>query len=396
MVPGMATDSATLDRRQTVRRRSPPPDAPEIASPAAPIARGMGLDQPFFDDKNRAFWILQTIGWSGYFFLRTLSGIANNLGWMLLVHTLLLTATGYSLTLLLASLFRRLIKMRPIWTLVLSFAAVAIASMTFSVIETWSVSTFLKPNMRPVGVEYLGAILLNFSLLAAWTALYYGINYFLLLEEQIDQRERLENQASSAQLAMLRYQLNPHFLFNTLNSISTLVLLKQTERANAMLARLSSFLRYTLVNEPTAKVTLAQEVETLKLYLEIEKMRFEDRLRPHFRIESDTIGARLPSLLLQPLIENAIKYAVTPSENGADIWITAQREGQAVRIEVADNGNADSGELAGSPSTGVGLANIRDRLSQAYGAAHRFETRKNERGGFSVILEIPYETGETA
>ena len=126
---------------------------------------------------------------------------------------------------------------------------------------------------------------------------------------------------------MLRYQLNPHFLFNTLNSISTLVLLKQTERANAMLARLSSFLRYTLVNEPTAKVTLAQEVETLKLYLEIEKMRFEDRLRPHFRIESETIGARLPSLLLQPLIENAIKYAVTPSENGADIWITARARG---------------------------------------------------------------------
>jgi sensor histidine kinase YesM len=392
----MATDSATLDRRQTVRRRSPPSNAPEIASPAAPIARGMGLDQPFFDDKNRAFWILQTIGWSGYFFLRTLSGIANNLGWMLLVHTLLLTATGYSLTLLMASLFRRLIKMKPVWTLVLSFAAVAIASMTFSVIETWSVSTFVKPNMRPIGVEYLGAILLNFALLAAWTALYYGINYFLLLEEQIDQRERLENAASSAQLAMLRYQLNPHFLFNTLNSISTLVLLKQTERANAMLARLSSFLRYTLVNEPTSKVTLAQEVETLKLYLEIEKMRFEDRLRPHFRIESETIGARLPSLLLQPLIENAIKYAVTPSEHGADIWLTAMREGQAVRIEVADNGNGDGAELAASPSTGVGLANIRDRLSQAYGGVNRFETRKNDRGGFSVIIEIPYETGETA
>jgi signal transduction histidine kinase len=392
----MATDSATLDRRQMVRRRSPPPDAPEIASPAAPIARGMGLDQPFFDDKNRAFWILQTIGWSGYFFLRTISGFAAGIGWMLLVHTLLLTATGYSLTLLMASLYRRVIKMRPLWTVVLSLAAVIVASGAFSIIETWSVATFLKPDMRPQGIAYLTALSLDFILLAAWTALYYGINYFLLLEEQIDQRERLESQASSAQLAMLRYQLNPHFLFNTLNSISTLVLLKQTERANAMLARLSSFLRYTLVNEPTAKVTLAQEVETLKLYLEIEKMRFEDRLRPHFKIESETIGARLPSLLLQPLFENAIKYAVTPSENGADIWLTAVREGQAVRIEVADNGNGDGADVAASPSTGVGLANIRDRLSQAYGAAHRFETRKNDKGGFSVILEIPYETGETA
>jgi two-component system, LytTR family, sensor kinase len=394
-IPGaMATDSATLKRRAGTPRRVA--EAPKIQSPAEPIVRGMGFDQPFFDDKNRAFWILQTIGWSGYFFLRSLSGFANSMGWMLLVHTLLLTATGYSLTLLMASLYRRLIKMQPLWTLILSLGTVAIAAGIFSVIETWSYATFLKPGARPVGVEYFGAILLDFSLLAAWTALYYGINYFLLLEDQIRQRERLEGQASSAQLAMLRYQLNPHFLFNTLNSISTLVLLKQTERANAMLARLSSFLRYTLVNEPTAKVTLAQEVETLKLYLEIEKMRFEDRLRPHFRIEPETIGARLPSLLLQPLIENAIKYAVTPAENGGDIWITASQEGQAVRIEVADNGNGDGAELAGSPSTGVGLANIRDRLSQAYGPAHRFDTRQNERGGFSVIIEIPFETGDQA
>src|SRR6476620_11182618 len=388
----MATDSATLDRRAATPRRVA--DPPKIQYPAEPIARGMGLDRPFFDDKNRAFWILQSIGWSGYFFLRSMSGFANSMGWMWLIHTLLLTATGYSLTLLMASLFRRLIKMTPVWTLVLSLAAVMLASMAFSVIETWSYATFLKPNAKPVGVEYLGAILLNFSLLAAWAALYYGINYYILLEEQITQRERLEGQASSAQLAMLRYQLNPHFLFNTLNSISTLVLLKQTERANAMLALLASFLRYTLANEATAKVTLAQEVETLKLYLEIEKMRFEDRLRPHFRIESETIGARLPSLLLQPLIENAIKYAVTPAENGADIWLTASREGQAVRIEVADNGNGDGSEIAASPSTGVGLANIRDRLSQAYGAAHRFETKQNDHGGFSVIVEIPFETGE--
>jgi len=389
----MATDSATL-RETTARQRAAAPEYSANQSPAAPIVRGIGLDRPFFDDKNRAFWVLQSIGWTGYFLLRTLSGFANSMGWMWIVHTLLLTVTGFSLTLLMATIFRRLIRMRPLWTLILSLAAVAVASGAFSVIETWSYATFLKPQSRPVGFEYFGAILLNFSLLAAWAALYYGINYFLLLENEIDQRERLESQASSAQLAMLRYQLNPHFLFNTLNSISTLVLLKQTERANAMLARLSSFLRYTLVNEPTAKVTLAQEVETLKLYLEIEKMRFEDRLRPHFRIEPETIGARLPSLLLQPLMENAIKYAVTPRENGADIWLNATHAGPRVRIEVADNGKGGAVEIAASPSTGVGLANIRDRLSQAYGSDHRFEAKENERGGFSVIIEIPYETGD--
>ena len=360
--------------------------------PAGPILETVKLDSPFFDDKNRAFWVLQSAGWTGYFILRSLSGIANSMGLMFLVHTLLLTATGYSLTLLMGSLYRRLIQMRPLWTAALSLGTVVIAAAVFSFIETWSNATFVRPDARPVGIEYLGAILLDFALLAAWSALYYGINYYLLLEEEIEQREAMESQASSAQLAMLRYQLNPHFLFNTLNSISTLVLLRQTERANAMLSRLSSFLRYTLINEPTAQVTLAQEVETLKLYLEIEKMRFEDRLRPHFRIDAETIGARLPSLLLQPLVENAIKYAVTPSEEGADIWITASREGRCVRIEVADSGAGPGAHSMSTESTGVGLANIRDRLTQAYGPGHGFVSRLNDKGGFSVIVEIPSES----
>lgn len=380
------TGGATLAAPPSVTRRP--------KGPARPILAGVGLDGPFFDDKNRAFWVLQSIGWSGYFILRSLTGIANSMGAMFVVHTLLLTATGYSVTLLMASLYRRLIVMRALWTVFISLLTVMLASAAFSFIETWSFATFVHPDARPAGVEFFGAIILDFSLLAAWSALYYGINYYLLLEEEIDQRSRLENQASSAQLAMLRYQLNPHFLFNTLNSISTLVLLKQTERANAMLARLASFLRYTLANEPTAQVTLAQEVETLKLYLEIEKMRFEDRLRPHFRIEAETIGARLPSLLLQPLLENAIKYAVTPSEEGADIWVTATREGRAVRIEVADSGPGTGAGLFSGHSTGVGLTNIQDRLAQAYGPGHGFTTRANDRGGFSVILEIPLDPAD--
>jgi sensor histidine kinase YesM len=390
----MASDGAALTaERPAVEPRSQAPPRPRALAPrSGRLAHSVGLDVPFFADKNRAFWILQSAGWSGYFVLRTLSGLANAVPAMFVVHTLLLTATGYSLTLLMASLFRRLITMRALYTVILSLAAVFVASAAFSVIETWSHATFVSPGARPVGVKWFGAILLNFALLAAWAALYYGINYYLLLEEEIDQREKLEGQASSAQLAMLRYQLNPHFLFNTLNSISTLVLLKQTERANAMLARLSSFLRYTLANEPTAKVTLAQEVETLKLYLEIEKMRFEDRLRPKFRIDAATIGARLPSLLLQPLIENAIKYAVTPSETGADIWISATREGNRVRIEVADNGSGGADALVATQSTGVGLANTKDRLAQAYGQAHSFTTRTNEHGGFSVTVEIPLDS----
>uniref|UniRef100_UPI001576897B sensor histidine kinase n=1 Tax=Sphingomonas bacterium TaxID=1895847 RepID=UPI001576897B len=197
-------------------------------------------------------------------------------------------------------------------------------------------------------------------------------------------------------LAMLRYQLNPHFLFNTLNSISTLVLLKQTERANAMLSRLASFLRYTLVSEPEGEVTVTQEVETLKLYLGIEKMRFEDRLRPHFEVDPGAADALLPSLLLQPLVENAIKYGVTPMEEGADIAVTAERHGNRVHIRVSDTGpgsNLSEAMARATASTGVGLANIRDRLAQAYAQDHRFDVQAGEEG-FAVTIEIPYRTAD--
>ncbi|MDP8994440.1 MAG: histidine kinase [Pseudomonadota bacterium] len=348
--------------------------------------------QPFFQDKNRAFWILQSAGWGGYFILRTLSGIANAMGWSFVLHTALLTATGYSITLLMAAAYRRLIRLRPIVTWAVSVVIVIIAAAAFSAIETWSHATFLQPGSRPEGIRFFGAILLTFTLLVAWSALYYSINYYLMLEQQTDRLLRLEHQASSAQLAMLRYQLNPHFLFNTLNSISTLVLLKQTDRANAMLSRLSSFLRYTLVNEPTGMVTIAQEIETLKLYLEIEKMRFEDRLRPHFHIDRQVERALIPSLLLQPLVENAIKYAVTPQEEGADISIEAHLNVDRVVITVSDTGpGAQDHWVRAQQSTGVGLANIRDRLAQAYGDNHRFDTHSDIQGGFRVIIEIPYQ-----
>ncbi|SDC23487.1 Histidine kinase-, DNA gyrase B-, and HSP90-like ATPase [Sphingomonas sp. YR710] len=353
--------------------------------------------EPFFEDKNRAFWILQSAGWSGYFVLRTLGGLANAMGLLFVVPTALTTATGYSLTLLMASAYRRLIRQQPIITWGVSIVILVLAAACFSSIETWAHATFYQPRKMPEGIEFFGAILLDFSLLAAWSALYYGINFFLLLEEQSSRVERLESQASSAQLAMLRYQLNPHFLFNTLNSISTLVLLKETQRANAMLSRLSSFLRYTLANEPSGYVSLAQEVETLKLYLDIEKMRFEDRLRAHFDIDPAAASARLPSLLLQPLVENAIKYAVTPLEEGADISVEARLIGvdgdRRVLITVTDTGpGLNDGPVRPTYSTGVGLANIRDRLAQAYGADQRFEVQTERDEGFGVMIEIPFQT----
>ncbi|TYC89908.1 sensor histidine kinase [Novosphingobium sp. BW1] len=363
---------------------------------------------PFFANKDKAFWRLQTAGWAGAMLLRTMSMIANNQPLTSLVLVLIQTITGFSISLVLSVIYRGLIARRPIITWGLTAVILTFAVSLHAFIDAWVWSLWRTDSDASFTQLFLGVLYIDATLLGAWSALYYAINFYLQVEEQNDQLIRLESQATSAQLAMLRYQLNPHFLFNTLNSISTLVLLKQTEPANAMLSRLSSFLRYTLVNKPSARVTVAQEVETLKLYLDIERMRFEERLRTTFTIDPATEKCLLPSLLLQPLVENAIKYAVSPQESGAEITIATQLIGPTLRITVSDTGpglqsattdNRLSGMTydGGEPvSTGVGLSNIRDRLDQAYGEDHRFETLEPVEGGFAVLIEMPAERRDEA
>jgi len=363
---------------------------------------------PFFANKNQAFWRLQAVGWGGALLLRAMSSIANGQPASFLVLVLIATVTGFSISLILSVIYRLLISQRALVTWGVTALVLPVAVTLYAFIDAWVIGLYRPESGASFAQLLIGVFYLDMTLLAAWSALYYAINFYLQIEEQNDQLIRLENQATQAQLAMLRYQLNPHFLFNTLNSISTLVLLKQTEPANAMLSRLSAFLRYTLVNEPAGRVTVVQEVETLKLYLDIERMRFEERLRTTFNIDDSTRAGLLPSLLLQPLVENAIKYAVGTQESGAEITITTQLVGSLLRITVSDTGpglqntaadNRLSGVTfdGGEPvSTGVGLANIRDRLAQAYGDRHRFEIIDPPEGGFTVLIEIPFERREPA
>ena len=351
---------------------------------------------PFFGNKNRAFWRLQFMGWGGAMLLRAMSSIANAQPWSFLVIVVIATITGFSISLILSVIYRALINRRPIVTWGVTAIAMSVAVGLYAFIDSWVISLYRQGGDASFAQLFLGVFYLDLTLVISWTGLYYAINFFLQVEEQNDQLMRLEAQATSAQLAMLRYQLNPHFLFNTLNS--TLVLLKQTEPANAMLSRLSSFLRYPLVNEPTARVTVAQEIETLKLYLDIERMRFEERLRTEFRIDDAVRNGLMPSLLLQPLVENAIKYAVSPMEYGAEITVEAQLVGPMLRVTVSDTGpglspGTDPSSVFGvsSDSTGIGLANIRDRLVQAYGENQRFDISNRPEGGFQVVLELPFE-----
>lgn len=355
---------------------------------------------PFFASKNRAFWNLQLAGWGAAFLLRAVSALANEQPFDLLALILVTTITGFSISLILSVIYRKLIHQQPLVTWGLTAVVLMVAVLLHASIDAWVQGIYYAASRETNFAQRLiGLLYLPLTLLGGWSALYYAINFFLTVEQQADRLERLEAQATAAQLAMLRYQLNPHFLFNTLNSISTLVLLKQTEPANAMLTRLSGFLRHTLIAEPGSQVTLAQEIETLQLYLDIERMRFEERLRTQFEIEDTALAAQLPAMLLQPLVENAIKYAVSTQEEGAQISLTARVIGDRLRLTVEDTGPGidDSPRFTGTDpapgrpvSTGVGLANIRNRLSQAYGDTHLFETRSEAGGGFTVLIEIPF------
>lgn len=358
---------------------------------------------PFFASKNRAFWNLQLAGWGAAFVLHAVSALANAQPFGILALILINKITGFSISCLLSVIYRFLIRQRPLVTWGLTAVVLFFAVLLHASIDAWVQGVYYAAARDTTFAQrVIGLLYLPLTLLGGWSALYYAINFFLTVEAQADRLERLEAQATAAQLAMLRYQLNPHFLFNTLNSISTLVLLKQTEPANAMLTRLSSFLRHTLIAEPGSQVTLAQEIETLQLYLDIERMRFEERLRTHFELEDVALAAQLPAMLLQPLVENAIKYAVSPQEEGARIAISARVIGERLRLTVEDTGpgaddaprlttSAPGNIVPGQPvSTGVGLANIRNRLAQAYGDNHLFETRSEAGGGFTVMIEIPF------
>lgn len=240
-----------------------------------------------------------------------------------------------------------------------------------------------------------GVLSISFPLMLLWSALYFIFKYYLLLQEEKEKSLRSEALAHQAQLLMLRYQLNPHFLFNTLNAISTLVLSNATTQANEMVTKLSKFLRYSLDHSPLDKVTFAHELETSRLYLDIEKVRFADRLKIEVSVDSHAQAAYVPTMILQPLIENSIKYAISKSIDGGVIRISAHKQNENLVLIVTDDGPGIEGETTKDAlvlSKGVGISNIRNRLDEIYGGDYEFTFSDAQPSGLTVTVVIPYDT----
>ena len=221
----------------------------------------------------------------------------------------------------------------------------------------------------------------------------YAFGYYRRYREGRDRTLQLEAQLSQAQLQALKMQLHPHFLFNTLHSISAL-LHKDVEAARKMITRLGDFLRLTLENSGSQEVTLRQEMEFLSTYLEIERIRFQNRLVTRVDLEPQALECLLPNLILQPLVENAIRHGIAPRSTPGIIEIDAKHVDRALRIQIRDNGPGipDHRTSVNLFEQGLGLANTQNRLERLYGTDHLFDLRNSSEGGLVVTLEIPFHT----
>ena len=219
----------------------------------------------------------------------------------------------------------------------------------------------------------------------------YATNYYRRYQVGEIRATRLEAQLALAQLQALKMQLQPHFLFNTLHSISALVH-KDPQSADKMIVRLGDFLRLTLDSAGVQEVSLHQELEFLKCYLDIERIRFKDRLTVQMSIEPQALQARLPNLILQPIVENAIRHGIAPRTDAGRIDIEARRLNGSLQVQITDNGpglgaNGNNGRIL---KEGIGLSNTQARLQQLYGEESRLDLANTAKGGLSVTLEIPF------
>lgn len=352
--------------------------------------------QSALQDKRYLFWALQFTGWTGwatshYVGVMTWGKAPENFA----LYLVAICAIGMLITLGLRALYRFTWDMEVIRRIVVILVASYTAALVWFACRHTIFGSVYEPEpdlqeKSMSALSYFAQAGSAFWIMLVWSGLYFGIKYYMLLQEEKERGLKSLSMAHEAQLKMLRYQLNPHFLFNTLNAISTLILDKDTELANGMVTRLSRFLRYSLDNDPMQQVTVTEEIEALMLYLDIEKVRFDDRLEIHIDVEPEAELALMPGLLLQPLVENSIKYAIALAINGGAIAINAKVFGDDLLLVIADNGpGLDLRYGKTAKGGGVGLSNSKERLKGLYGDSQSFRLSSTEPHGLTISIRIP-------
>lgn len=350
-----------------------------------------------------SFWTLHVAGWGAYGLLWYLASLPlyTELGfgpWLGAIRALYYASIGFGLTLLFRPLYRRL------WARRASLFTLLAAAIGCSLLGTAAWVVLFEGIKWPLDAPpFQDASILQFArpyvssslVLMAWSALYFGIKYQQDLRAQRERTLRAETLAREAQLDMLRYQLNPHFLFNTLNTLRALIG-DDDRRARRIVTELSDFLRYSLLDSDARTVPLHEELSVTRTYLSIEKIRFEERLQVEEAIDAEAASVPVPPFLIHSLVENAVKHGMATSPRPLRIRLVAARDGGGLRIEVANTGRlTDPSSPNGPPSYGIGLKNVRQRLRQLYPDRHHFTLTEDDgwvRAVISITTTIPEPT----
>jgi two-component system, LytTR family, sensor kinase len=336
-----------------------------------------------------SFWPLQIFGWAGFYLLILLTVVFPSRSYRELLNQTVCWTTVFAVSFLLRPVCRSLLANPRPWLALemrafgLSVAAGALCTL---VVYSW--------KSRGASVEWADFLQdwLQFSVIQfLWCTLYFGIKQWQQSLRERERRVLAESEAREARLSALRYQLNPHFLFNSLNAVSTLVLQGKATAATRMLAQIGELLRITLDRDERVEIPLSEELAFVEQYLAIEQTRLGDRLHIATAVARDALDAQVPSMLLQPLVENAVRHGVATLSEGGTIRIECQKHGHQLWMTIKNSGPpvlGQSGEIGNSK--GIGLANTAARLKALYGKNHRFSFAPEERGGYQVTIEIPW------
>jgi two-component system, LytTR family, sensor kinase len=341
------------------------------------------------------FWPLQIAGWCCYW----LSVL------ILLLPSLKQPGTLRASGLRLAVMFAVSCLMRPVCRFLmrrgLSWIALEMRAIVWCIpagaIAGYLIEVVTSPNRPLHWPDWLAYSAQATFLLFLWCNLYFSVKKWQELERERERLLRAEAEARDARLSALRYQLNPHFLFNSLNAVSTLVLEGNASAATRMLAQIGELLRTTLDGEAAAETALSQEIAFTEQYLAIEQTRLGSRLRVDMAISPETLDALVPSMLLQPLVENAVRHGVAPLVEGGTIRIQSKLSGSQLQVRIRNSGVLRARvEPINQPAHGIGLRNTAERLKTLYANAHTFALQWPEAGGCEVTVELPFRKAALA
>jgi two-component system, LytTR family, sensor kinase len=352
------------------------------------------MTQPEMPQRRRLFWLLQLGGWGTFGLAMLAIGVTE---WPLeyaLVRKAALTGFGFLASLFLWRCYHLLPALRFPRLVVLASAVplsylASLGWMTaHNFIVTWYVGQQRDlPDLAWTTFPDITNTIYYSFLLGAWSALYFGGQAYLDLVDQRERSIRAEALLHQVRLQALRLQLNPHFLFNTLNGISTLIAEGDGRAANGMLSRLSQFLRSTLNRPDQVQVPLADEIDLIRQYLEIERIRLGDRLTVDIQVTGEAGRVPVPPLILQPLVENALRHGIMQRESGGTIRIIGGCSRGVLHLSVRNDGSERPRQ--GDPPEGIGLANVRARLLELHGTAGALSLAELDTGEMEASVRIP-------